>query len=345
MNERIVAPKVELPLFAAGSINLASAKLGAAGISSSDEFFAPLARMLSDEPPVFLPVVYDEHGKWMDGWESRRRRGPGNDHAVVRLARPGTISGFDIDTAFFTGNYPPAAAIEAANCQSDDVDEAAWQTILPKVELNPDAHHFMTIGADVDPATVWTHVRLQIYPDGGVARLKVFGAAYFDWNMVAEDDEIDLVSLFHGGRALARSDAHYGAPERMLGPGRGENMGDGWETARRRGPGHDWAIIKLGHRGVIEKAVVDTAHFKGNYPESCTIQGIDLGDVDVSLDQDAVKASQDWLMLMDKVELRADHVHEIGSDHIASGGAVTHVRLNIHPDGGVSRLRLRGRKA
>src|ERR1700712_71139 len=251
MTEEAIAP---LPDFAKGAVNLASGRLGAKGISTTDEFFAPLSRMLKEEPAVFLPGEYDENGKWMDGWESRRKRVPGHDWSVIRLAMPGRIFGFDIDTSYFTGNYPPHCSIEAAFVADGDPTETTeWTEVLAKSPLGPSAHHFFEMPtAD----KVWTHLRLHIYPDGGIARLRVYGEAYFDWSKVGASDEIDLAYIFNGAKSLAWSDAHYGHPDKILGPGRGRNMGDGWETKRRRGPGHDWAIIRLGHAGIIKRAIV-----------------------------------------------------------------------------------------
>ncbi len=335
--------KTELPPFAAGAINLASARLGAKGLKVSDDFFAPLERMLQDEPAVWKEDVYDDHGKWMDGWESRRKRVPGHDWAVIRLAMPGRIFGFDVDTSYFTGNYPPHCSIEAAFVESGDPTEATqWTEILVKSPLGPSAHHFFEAG---DSQKVWTHLRLHIYPDGGVARLRVYGSAYFDWSKVAAADEIDLAYIFNGAKALAWSDAHYGHPDKMLGPGRGINMGDGWETKRRRGPGHDWAIIRLGHPGTIRRVVVDTAFFKGNFPDTCELLGAYLpGHGDVFTDEE-IAASEQWKPILPRAKLQMDHVHEYGSGAVADIGPVTHVRFAMHPDGGVMRLRLYGNKA
>lgn len=345
-NEAVTHPAPTLPEFARGTVNLASARLGAKGLYATDEFFAPLERLLSDEPAVFLPGEYDDHGKWMDGWESRRKRVPGHDHAVIRLAMPGRIAGFDIDTSFFTGNYPPHAAIEAACCAEGDPDETtAWVPLLERFALGPDAHHFIPLEDSGLRDKVWTHLRLHIYPDGGIARLRVYGTAHFDWNRVADDEEIDLAYVFHGGQALAWSDAHYGSPDNMLGPGRGVNMGDGWETARRRGPGHDWAIIRLGHRGTVRRVVVDTAHFKGNYPDRCEVLGADLPDAGAELIEQDIAASANWEPILPASRLEMDHIHTFDAAAIASARPVTHIRLNIHPDGGISRLRLFGTKA
>ncbi len=343
MNEPMSRP----PEFTHGTINLASARLGARAVRCSDEFFAPLSRMLKDEDAVFIDDKYDDHGKWMDGWESRRKRTPGHDWAIISLARPGRISGFDIDTTHFTGNYPPAASIEAAFVENGEPDDnTKWEEILAKKDLRPgigeQAHHFFELDNKELCQKVWTHLRLHIYPDGGIARLRVYGTPEMDWSKIGDDEVIDLAYLFHGGKPLAWSDAHFGHPERMLSPGRGVNMGDGWETARRRGPGHDWAIIKLGHAGVITNITVDTAHFKGNFPEFCELSGANLPEHSGEFTSDQIAASMNWQTIMHKQKLQADHVHEFGPDVIDSFGPVTHVRFNIHPDGGVSRLRLRG---
>jgi len=336
----ITAKLPPLPEFANGTLNLASSRLGAKGLECTDEFFAPLERMLRDEPAVFLPGEYDENGKWMDGWESRRKRVPGHDWAVIQLARPGRVFGFDVDTSFFTGNFPPHASVEAAHCDGAPDASTQWTELLAKTPLAGDDHNFFEI-PDADlRRKVWTHLRLHIYPDGGVARLRVYGAAHFDWSKVADGEEIDLAYLFHGGRALAWSDAHYGQPDRLLAPGRGINMGDGWETARRRGPGHDWAILKLGHAGTVNRIVVDTAHFKGNYPDTCEVLAAYLPGHSGKFSPEEIAASEGWKPLLPRQKLQMDHIHEF---KVAAGfGPVTHVRLAIHPDGGVSRLRLFG---
>lgn len=329
-----------LPAFASGAINLASARLGAKGLYSTDEFFAPLERMLQDAPAHFDPDLYDDNGKYMDGWESRRKRVPGHDYAVVRLAMPGRIFGFDVDTSHFTGNYPPHCSIEAARVENGDpTDATIWTEILPKAPLSPSAHHYFE---NADRQKIWTHLRLHIYPDGGVARLRVFGSAYFDWSKVGASQEVDLAYIFHGARSLAWSDAHYGHPDKMLGPGRGINMGDGWETARRRGPGHDWAIIRLGHPGIVQRVIVDTGFYKGNFPDSCELLGAYLPDLGDTLSEADIAASEKWVPILARSKLQMDHVHEYGRDAIADIGPITHVRYAMHPDGGTMRLRLYG---
>lgn len=335
MTDHIIAPEpADVPAFARNAINLASAGLGARAVSSTDEFFAPLSRMLADNPAVFYPDKYDDNGKWMDGWETRRRRGGGHDIAIIALAARGRIHGFDVDTSHFTGNNAPACRIEACRSARDPDDSADWVEILPMVPLTPNAHHFLAC----ETTEAWTHLRLHIYPDGGVARLRVYGTPELDAGAVA-GDEIDLAAALNGGRILAFSDAHYGAYHRMLAPGRGLDMGDGWETRRRREPGHDWIIVALGHRGSVDRVEIDTAHYKGNYPDSASIQAADLSDFSGDVEHAVVAASMFWDSLLEPQKLSADAIHEFDAVPM---GPVTHIRLNIFPDGGISRLRLFG---
>ncbi|MCG7585909.1 allantoicase [Photobacterium sp. OFAV2-7] len=318
-------------------VNLADEKIGAQAIYATDDFFADKSRLISSAQPVFKEDLYDDNGKWMDGWESRRKRGEGYDYCIVRLGFAGTIKGLDIDTLFFTGNYPPSASVDACYSPDGDPTEATeWQEILPSQSLQGDSQHEHT----VDNEQVFTHVRLNIYPDGGVARLRVYGLPSVDWEKTAADVEVDLAALENGGRALACSDEHFGKKANILRPGRGENMGDGWETARRRTPGNDWVIVALGHPGTVNKVAVDTAHFKGNFPDSCYIQA---AYVQGGTDDQVATQSLFWRELLPSQKLAADSIHEF-SDQVNDIGPITHVRLNIFPDGGISRLRLFGFK-
>jgi allantoicase len=327
-----------LPAFVRNAVNLASAGLGAQALFATDDFFADVGRMLSDVDPVFDPDKYGDHGKYMDGWETRRKRGAGHDYAVVKLAAAGVIRGFDVDTSFFTGNYPPAARIEAANVKGDPGEGTAWTEILPMTPLGSSAHHYLASSSE----SVWSHIRLHIYPDGGVARLKVFGEPHID-EIAQRGKTLDLASGLNGGRVVAFSDAHYGAFHRMLSPGRGINMGDGWETRRRRTPGNDWIIVALGARGIIESVEIDTAHYKGNFPDSCSILAGDLPRGGDALEAAVSAASMFWPELLPAQKLSADSIHKFAT--VNPLGPVTHVRLNIFPDGGISRLRLFGKLA
>lgn len=315
-------------------VNLADARLGARSIFATDDFFAPAARMLNPEPAVFVPDKYDENGKWMDGWESRRKRTGGHDYCVVKLGLPGSIVGLDIDTSHFTGNFPPAASIEACWIEGDLAEATEWSEIVPATSLKGNTHHFVP----VTDSRAWTHLRLNIYPDGGVARLRAYGRVVVDWSKVDCKQLVDLAAIANGGRPIACSNQHWGSPMKVLFPGRGVNMGDGWETRRLREPGSDWAIFALGHRGRIRKIEIDTAHFKGNYPDRCSILA---ADVSGGTNESLVTQSMFWRTLLpeQRLEMNRQHLFQKEAEDL---GAVTHVRLNIIPDGGVSRMRLWG---
>ncbi|HLR77524.1 MAG TPA: allantoicase [Burkholderiaceae bacterium] len=333
----VEAGAVELPEYAQRYINLASEDAGARVLACSDEFFAAARRCLQSSAPVFVAGKFDEHGKWMDGWETRRRRRGGYDHAVIQLACPGRIRGLDIDTSHFTGNYPPAASVQA--CYSDGAPDAttSWTEIVAVMPLSADSHHFVELP---DDDRVWTHLRLNIYPDGGIARFRVYGQPAIDWSTFDPDALHEVSALHLGGRVIAWSDAHYGNPSRILMPGRGVNMGDGWETRRRREPGYDWCIIELAHPVIVGQIEIDTAHFKGNYPDRVSVQA---AWCDAPDEQAVITQAMFW------PELLPEQVTEMDKQHIFEGaviqplGAVTHVRVNMIPDGGISRVRIHGR--
>jgi allantoicase len=255
---------------------------------------------------------------------------------VIRLGVPGLVAGFEIDTRHFTGNYPPGAEILV--CQSGEEvpdEQAGWTKVTERLALNGDDRVYVPVEHD-DPVT---HVRLNIFPDGGVARLRVWGRVAKDWSAVDPDVPVDLLAMENGGRGIIANDEHYGCIENLTAPARGVNMGDGWETRRRREPGHDWAVLELGAAGSIEEVVIDTAHFKGNYPDRCFLQA--AADATGSPEEIA-SASEGWPLLLPEAKLEADKVH-VFRDNLADLGAIRFVRLNIIPDGGVSRLRLLGR--
>jgi allantoicase len=333
----IVAPPVTLPAWAAGKINLASSRLGTEAMRCSDDSFAAMARMLQDKAPVFKPDVFDEYGKWMDGWESKRRRDGGHDWCVIRLGVSASIQGVDIDTSHFTGNYPPAASLWGSDSEADPGDDPdAWTEIVPATALGPDAHHFVPVSDD----RPWRWLRLNQLPDGGVARLRVYGDPVPNWD-ASGADVVELSALKNGGRVIAYNDAHYGDVWAVLSEGRGVNMGDGWETRRRREPGNDWLIVALGAPGIVERIEVDTAHFKGNFPDRCSLQA---ARIDWGTDASLVTQAMFWPELMEERKLTADSIHEFPGAVLADLGEITHVKLNIHPDGGISRLRIWGRR-
>lgn len=319
-------------------VDLASERVGGSVLYANDDFFAPKENLVLASAPVFIEGKYTERGKWMDGWESRRRRTPGFDWCLVRLGLPGIIRGIVADTSFFRGNYPEHCSLEACVAQSHaDVETLTgaateWTEILPQSPLQGDAQNRFAI----EDGRRWTHLRLKIYPDGGVARLRVYGEVVPDWAALARRGGwLDLAAVEHGGLVLSCSDMFFGHRHNLIMPGRGRDMGDGWETKRRRGPGHDWAVIKLAARGRIQAVEVDTAHFKGNFPESCALEACDAEGASLTELADAT-----WREILPRHKLQADTRHFF-EEEIRAADA-THLRFHIYPDGGVSRLRAYG---
>jgi allantoicase len=316
------------------SIDLASADIGGEALLSSDDFFAGMANLLKRGRSEWIPHKYTERGKWMDGWESRRKRVPGHDWCIIHLGVAGRIRGVDIDTNHFLGNHPPFASLDACNAPTNTSpgelrDAVEWTTVLPQIPLQRGSQNLASVASQ----EVWTHVRLNIYPAGGVARLRVYGQACPEPCVGL----IDLVGLRNGGRALACSDMFFSPMNNLLLPNRATDMGQGWETRRSRPPGDDWVILAMGRPGLIEQLTVDTKHFKGNYPDRCAVDALYWPDAPAS----ALVQSDAWTQILPSSKLRA---HEEREFQVSEAGPWTHVRLRIFPDGGISRLRVWGRE-
>ena len=320
-----------------GLVNLASPKMGTKILAFSDDFFGEVTRMLNDKEPIFIEDKYDNHGKWMDGWESKRRRDGGNDWAILKLGSAGIISKIEIDTSYFTGNFPPFFSLEGIYSETEPNKDSNWKSLIAKTNLVGDCKN----NFELNLKEKFNFVRLQIFPDGGVARIRLFGEVKYNWDRFNNEEIIELSSLKLGGSILAYNNAHYGDVSALLSEGRGKTMGDGWETRRRREPGNDWIIIKLAQKGIIEKIEIDTAHFKGNYPDRASIQAISI-DKNITT-KDLIQSSENWDVILDETKLTADNIHEYEINSNSKAEA-THIRLNIYPDGGVSRLRIFGKK-
>jgi allantoicase len=315
--------------------DLSAERLGGKVLFANDEFFAPRENLLKATKPVYIEGKYTEFGKWMDGWETRRRRTPGYDWCVIQLGVPGILRGTIVETTHFKGNHPEhcsleACAVDGALANAATAEAQAWTEILPKSPLKGDSINPF----DVSDAHRYTHVRFKIYPDGGVARLRLHGEPLFDWRTIPVEQEVDLASAVQGARVVACSDEFFSAPQNLLMPDSAINMGDGWETRRRRGPGHDWVIIKLGIAGTISRVDLSTAFFKGNFPESFSLE--------ICESNTAAVENARWAELLPRTQLHADAQH---SFDVAGSSTASHVRLNIFPDGGVSRLRVWGQPA
>jgi allantoicase len=318
--------------------DLAAERLGGQVLSCSDDFFAEKENLIKPGRGIFIADKYTDRGKWMDGWESRRKRGPGHDWCIIKLAASGKIKGVDIDTNFFLGNHPPFASIEA--CKADkysdvlDSTKIKWTEILPKSPLNPGSQNFY----EISNTDIFTHLKLHIYPDGGVARLKVYGEVFKDWSLV--NDDLDLASALNGAKSIVCNDMFFSHMDNLILPGRGKDMGNGWETKRNRKPNNvDWVIVRLAHKGTVHKILIDTCHFKGNFPDSCLLEGCSIPpSEEAQLNSENI----DWKTILPQAKLQADYEHFFEKE-ITNKGPFTHVRLSIFPDGGISRMRIWGK--
>ena len=315
--------------------DLASERLGGAVLAASDEFFAPKEALLRPGAPEWREGEYTERGKWMDGWETRRHS-DGEDWCVVRLGAPGIVRGIVVDTTHVRGNFPEACSAEVcalpAPAPLDALEAAAWVEILPRTPLHGDAPNLMGVETELRA----THLRLRIFPDGGVARLRVHGEVVPEWTRFARGGgEVDLAALENGGRVVACSCMFYGRAENMILPGRSVMMRDGWETRRRRGAGHEWAVLRLAAPGAIHRVEIDTDHFLGNAPERCTLEAVHAPGASAE-----ELASAPWRTLLAETTLLPHARHRF--EELASAVPATHVRIAIHPCGGIARLRLFG---
>ena len=312
-------------------INLASPLLGSKIYKFSDQFFGNASRLIKDESPIFKEGVYDKNGKWMDGWETRRKRDGGNDYVILKLGIPGKISEIQIDTAFFNGNQPEYASIDV--CFSNN-SNFKWKKILSKKKLKPSSLHKFKINNNI----IINYVRLNIFPDGGVARLRLLGDLIVDHKNNRK--KIDLSSVLNGAKIVACSDEHFGVAQNIISPGKSINMGNGWETKRRRGKGYDWVVIKLADIGVIEDINIQTHYFKGNYPAYFTIQGAMI--TSKSKIPKLIKDSEKWHSLISKTKLKSHNELKISLLKTQSK-KINYIKLSIFPDGGISRLRVYGK--
>jgi allantoicase len=310
--------------------DLASRALGGSVVFASDESFAERENLIKPEAPVFSPGAFGNKGQLYDGWETRRRRSPGHDHAIVRLGAPGIVHGVVVDTAFFRGNYPPRVSVEATSVAGypspDDLADAVWQTIVAEAPAEGDTANRYTVASD----RRWTHVRLSIHPDGGVARFRVHGDVVPDPRHL--EGTVDVAALENGGSVVDCSDTFYSPPVNLILPGRARSMGEGWENARRRGGGNDHVTLGLAAATRLREVVVDTSYFVGNAPGWVRVSGVDQR-------AGPLPDPTRWIEVLSRTRLQPDTRHRF---LVPTAAVVTHVRLDVYPDGGLSRVNAYG---
>ena len=321
-------------IFTNGLIDLAQPRLGTKVIYKTDDFFASANRIISPSLPIFKEGVFDKHGKWMDGWESRRKRTSGHDFIILKLGKPGKISKVDVDTSHFNGNQPGMVSIEGTNSNLNKINQFKWVPILSKKKTKANSHHFFSI----NNKKIFTHIKFNIFPDGGVARLRLYGSIAKSNNL--KNKKINLASLLDGASVIACNNEHFGKAENILAPGKAKNMGDGWETRRRRDKGNDWLILNSIDGSFIDKIEISTHHFKGNFPSHCSLQAAYLNTKN---SKKIVNSSNKWKYLLKNTKLSANKTHTF-KNSLMKKEKINYIKINIFPDGGISRFKIFGKK-
>jgi len=322
-------------IFTNGLIDLAQPRLGSKVIFRTDDFFASADRIIDPSAPVFKEGLFDKNGKWMDGWESRRKRTPGHDYLIIKLGKPGSISKVNVDTSHFNGNQPSMISIEACNSKSNNIKNFKWKSLLGKKKTKANSPHIFKTSSK----SVFTHIKLNIFPDGGVARLRLYGNISKEKNDF-KNKTINLASLLDGASVIACNNEHFGKAENILAPGKAKNMGDGWETRRRRDKGFDWLILNSIDGEKIDKIEISTHHFKGNFPSHCSLQAAYITTKKSS--SSIVSGSNKWKTLMNKNILKANKSHTF-RNVLMKNDKINFIKINIFPDGGISRFRIFGK--
>ncbi|ETI25513.1 allantoicase [Cladophialophora carrionii CBS 160.54] len=352
------------------STNITTTVLGASILSFSDEYFASASNLLTPTPPIRKPGVFVHTGAWYDGWETRRHNPNEYDWVVIKLGCVARIDAVEVDTAYFNGNEAPLAGLDGCSLTKEEEEKGSgvekedfkgWAEILPPSQCGPSQRQAWKVSGPAVQGKEFTHLRLKQYPDGGIARLRVYGTVVppsLPASVTSGKEERpqeDLAAALNGGVAIACSDQHFGGKHYLVLPGRGKDMGDGWETARSRVKGHtDWAIIKLGLKGrKIEKVVVDTKDFRGNFPRAVKVEAwaTEVAKAALGTEADPEADDEGWTELVKGEQpCQADYEHEFEGEQLVvseppEGHVWTHVKMTIIPDGGVKRLRIFGRRA
>ncbi|KRP06018.1 MAG: allantoicase [Pelagibacteraceae bacterium BACL20 MAG-120920-bin64] len=322
-------------IFTNGLIDLAQPRLGSKVIFKTDDFFASANRIINPSPAVFKEGLFDKNGKWMDGWESRRKRTSGHDFLIIKLGKSGSINKVDVDTSHFNGNQPSMISLEGCYSKSKNIKDLKWKTLIGKKKTKANSHHMFKSSSK----SIFTHIKLNIFPDGGVARLRLYGSISKENNKFG-NKTINLASLLNGASVIACNNEHFGKAENILAPGKAKNMGDGWETRRRRDKGFDWLILNPINGKKINKIEISTHHFKGNFPSHCSLQAAFVPNKKSS--SSIIKNSVKWKFLLNKVNLSANKTHKF-KNILMKNDKINFIKINIFPDGGISRFKIFGK--
>jgi len=322
-------------IYTNGLIDLAQPRLGSKVIFKTDDFFASAKKIIDPLPPVFKEGLFGKNGKWMDGWESRRKRTSGHDFLIIKLGKPGSVNKVDVDTSHFNGNQPSMISLEGSNSRLKNIKNLKWKTLIKKKKTKANSHHIFNVSSK----SIFTYIKLNIFPDGGVARLRLYGKVSKENNNFG-NKIINLASLLNGASVIACNNEHFGKAENILAPGKAKNMGDGWETRRRRDKGFDWLILNSVKGKRINKIEISTYHFKGNFPSHCSIQAAFIPNKKSY--SSIVKSSNNWKFLLNKNKLSANKNHKF-KNKLMKNNKINFIKINVFPDGGISRFKIFGK--
>ncbi|KAH3900044.1 probable Allantoicase [Saccharomycodes ludwigii] len=321
------------------AVDIIAERLGGEIVAVSNEWFAKAENLIKPNKPIRDATRFVYQGAWYDGWETRRHNSNEYDYVIFKIGvSSASIIGCEIDTAFFDGNHAPYISVEAlynTNEGKDAVIEEnnpGWEEVIGKMECGPSQKQFFLRDNGLT-LNKYTHVKLKMYPDGGIARFRLYGKVILpELNSDNVNTVTDLCNVCNGAVAIKCSDEHFGTMKNLILPGRGCDMSDGWETKRSRIPNHvDWSIIKLGRKtSYIDHIVVDTAHFRGNFPQSIKVYGA----LQYNGNDDT-----NWIELVPQSKTGPDKEHLY---QIKKNLAINYIKLVIIPDGGVKRIRVFG---
>jgi allantoicase len=316
------------------NVDLASRALGGSVVAASDESFGFKERLIDPSEPAFVPGTYDMRGEVVDGWETRRHAD--DDWAIVRLGVGGRLRAIDVDTRFFSGNHPTGCRIDACVLDSAADPTAAgvrWTTVVDTIALKPDSHNLFA----VDDRRRYTHIRLHLESDGGVARLRAYGAVIPDPAMWA-DVTVEVSGIEQGGRVEWSSDSFYSDARSLIAPDRPRTMGDGWETRRRRDVGpdtHDAVMISFAVPADLRRIEIDTSRFVFNASQEVAVLGSTARPC----------GEHGWALVPFDVEVlpRTCIAADARQVFVVSAADITALRVQAYPDGGLARVRAFGR--
>ena len=300
------------------AIDLASDRLRGYVLASSDQACTSHVGLLGSNAP-------NSEG----GWRTRRRRDTGHDWAILRLGVPGILESLELET---DDDRPTHILLEGCSaphtCPVDKLKD--WETLVSKSVLEDSSSHRFAITS----GKRYTHLRLSIFPDGSITRLRALGHPVPAWMAPggAPPGSLDLAAVANGAELNDWSDSRSGVPTSLIYPGSRSDKTPGWTTRRRRQSGHEWVTIRLGAAGRVVGVTFDTEGLEGDIPAKVSLEGSSA---------EKVPAEGEWQGVLPAVPALPNTEHHFSAE-VEDNSDIRWVRLKLHPDGGMTRLRVWG---